>query len=389
MQKLKFTKTNIEAIPFADKGQVFYSDSLLTGFGLRVGTNQKSYYVDGRVNGTKRRITVGRVDYVPVEQARGKALALLAEMADGVDPVEEAKAVASRKVTLFAAFAAFFEIRPNLSVHTVESYGRTASRYLKDWGNKPLCELTRSMVMERHKKISKQYGNVTGNNAMRHLRSVYNCISATQDDFPPNPVDILSKTRSWHRETRRRTLIAAHALPDWWKAVQAEPSLSRDFLIVTLFTGMRRGEVMKLRWENIDFVLASLHIPKTKNGDPLDLPLSAFLLSVLANRKVQTGASPWVFPGPGETGHLVETKRFLTRVCAASAIKFTIHDLRRTFITIAESLDIPHYALKRLLNHRADGDVTGGYIVINVERLRGPVEQVATKILELVGDGKR
>ncbi len=93
MQKLKFTKTNIEAIPFAEQGQVFYGDSLLTGFGLRVGTNQKSYYVDGRVNGTKRRITVGRADYIPVDIARGKALALLAEMADGVDPVEEAKAV--------------------------------------------------------------------------------------------------------------------------------------------------------------------------------------------------------------------------------------------------------------------------------------------------------
>ncbi len=52
-------------------------------------------------------------------------------------------------------------------------------------------------------------------------------------------------------------------------------------------------------------------------------------------------------------------------------MKFSLHDLRRTFITVAESLDIPAYALKRLLNHRADGDVTGGYIVMNADRLRG------------------
>lgn len=47
-----------------------------------------------------------------------------------------------------------------------------------------------------------------------------------------------------------------------------------------------------------------------------------------------------------------------------------IHDLRRTFITIAESLDISAYALKRLLNHKMNNDVTAGHIIIDAERLR-------------------
>ncbi len=57
------------------------------------------------------------------------------------------------------------------------------------------------------------------------------------------------------------------------------------------------------------------------------------------------------------------------------------------FITIAESLGTPPYALKRLLNHRVNEDVTGGYIVIDPERLRGPVEQIASRILELAEPG--
>ena len=60
-----------------------------------------------------------------------------------------------------------------------------------------------------------------------------------------------------------------------------------------------------------------------------------------------------------------------------------MHDLRRTFVTIAESLDVPHYALKRLLNHRLTCDVTAGYIVSQPERLRAPVEAVAARILQL------
>jgi len=218
---------------------------------------------------------------------------------------------------------------------------------------------------------------------MRHLRSVYNFTAATHDDFPPNPVTILTQARAWHREQRRQTVVSAQDLPKWWQAVMAEPDYSRDFLLMALFTGMRRGELMALRWENVDLTARTLHLPKTKNGDPLHLPLSTFLVDLLTKRKVVAKGSPYVFPGPGRDGHLKETKKFLLRVSAGSGVSFTLHDLRRTFITIAESLDVPYYALKRLLNHRANGDVTGGYIVVNAERLRGPVEQVAARILEL------
>ena len=140
---------------------------------------------------------------------------------------------------------------------------------------------------------------------------------------------------------------------------------------------------MALRWDNVDLDARTLHLPKTKNGDPLNLPLSTYLADLLTERMERANGSPYVFPGPGRDGHLKETKKFLKRVEAGSGVKFTLHDLRRTFITIAESLDVPYYALKRLLNHRANGDVTGGYIVVNAERLRGPVEQVAERILEL------
>ena len=119
----------------------------------------------------------------------------------------------------------------------------------------------------------------------------------------------------------------------------------------------------------IDLDERKLHLPTTKNGDPLILPLSDYLLNLLRERKECAGASPWVFPGKGPAGHIVEPKKFSQRVTAASGVTFTLHDLLRTYITIAESLDIPHYALKRLLNHRSSADVTGGYIIINVDRL--------------------
>ena len=383
MPTIRLNKRAIEAIPHPASGQVLYRDTLLKGFGLRVGKRSKVYFAEGQVNGRTRRVTIGRADVFAPETARKRALAHLGEMAKGRNPSEERRRRAGKRVTLAAAFEQFFEARPHHSPHTVSGYGRTARLYLKSWRKTPLDQVSGQMVLNKHRQIAREHGETTANNVMRHLRSVYNFIASTRDEFPPNPVLILTQARAWHRERPRQTVVAAHQLPAWWQAVMAEPEHSRDFLLMALLTGMRRGELMRLRWENVDLAARTLHLPMTKNGDPLDLPLSDFLHKLLSERRACSGNSPWVFPGPGKDGHMKETKRFLARVEAGSGVKFTMHDLRRTFITVAESLDVPYYALKRLLNHRSGGDVTGGYIVIEAERLRGPVEQVAQRISEL------
>ncbi|PTW50585.1 tyrosine-type recombinase/integrase [Rhodovulum kholense] len=388
MPNLRLTRRAVDDIPYASSGQVLYRDTMLTGFGLRVGARSKVYFVEGQVSGKTRRATIGRADLFAPEVARKKALALLGEMSEGRNPTDEKRRGKVERITLTAAFDQFFAARDKLSPITVGSYKRTANLYLKAWRTKPLHEITRQMVLAKHQEIAKARGEVTANNVMRHLRSVCNFVSAAQDDFPPNPVLILSQARAWYRERRRQTVVTALDLPMWWKAVMAEPDYSRDFLLTVLFTGMRRSEVLGLRWENIDLRAKTLHLPSTKNGDPLTLPLSDFLHDLFTKRAEGGVASPWVFTGLGKAGHLIETKKFLARVTAGSGVSFTLHDLRRTYITIAESLDVPHYALKRLLNHRSSGDVTGGYIVINAERLRGPVEKVAQRILELKDAGQ-
>lgn len=63
------------------------------------------------------------------------------------------------------------------------------------------------------------------------------------------------------------------------------------------------------------------------------------------------------FPRQDDTGYLTEPKRQIAEVIAVSNIVFTLHDLRRTFATVDEGLDIRGYTLKRLLNHTIHGDV--------------------------------
>ena len=77
----------------------------------------------------------------------------------------------------------------------------------------------------------------------------------------------------------------------------AEPEYSRDFLLTALFTGMRRGELTKLRWENVDLNSKVLHLPTTKNGDPLHLPLSSFLADLLGERWARNNSHLGSFRG--------------------------------------------------------------------------------------------
>ena len=134
-------------------------------------------------------------------------------------------------------------------------------------------------------------------------------------------------------------------------------------------------------WENVSFTERTLHIPETKNGDSLTLPLSTYLYDMLQARRETYPKERFVFPGPGKSGHLQEPKKALWKIYADTGIQVTCHDLRRTFATTAESLDLSDFTIKRLMNHKAR-DVTAGYIISGVERLRGPVELIAQKIMQ-------
>ena len=158
----------------------------------------------------------------------------------------------------------------------------------------------------------------------------------------------------------------------------------RDYLLLILFTGLRRQEAATLKWEQVDLKAKTLTIIDTKNWQPHTLPLSDYLYTLLLNSQQNTKSS-YVFPGTGESGHIIEPRKQMAKVIEATGIQFTVHDLRRTFITVAESLDIASYALKRLLNHKMNGDVTAGYIMLDVERLRKPMQMITDYLLQQTG----
>lgn len=126
-----------------------------------------------------------------------------------------------------------------------------------------------------------------------------------------------------------------------------QSALVADYLLFLLFTGLRRQKAATLKWSNIDLAGRSFTISNTKNREPLTLPLTDFLYYLLQSRRAISD-SDYVFAGSGKAGYLIEPRHQVKKVIDASGVSFTLHDLRRSYITIAESIDISAYALKRL-----------------------------------------
>lgn len=395
---MNITKSEVDNLPIPEKGsngqtgQKRYYDDKLKGFGIRVTSGgAKTFFVEKLVKRTLRRMKIGRYGELTTEQARKQAQILLGKIAQGIDPLAEERANKMRQVTLKEVMADYLKARKSLKAKTLYDYQRVLDIAFDNWKSKPLVSITKDKVTKHHEKLGKERGQAYANLAMRVLRALFNFAASQYEDaegkslITDNPVKRLSQTRAWYRVERRKTFIKAHELAHWYMGVQnLKNETLRDYLLLILFTGLRRQEAAKLEWKQVDLKAKTLKIIDTKNKETHTLPLSDYLYEILLNRKGNSTSS-YVFAGTGETGYIVEPRKQMEKVIKETDIPFTVHDLRRTFITIAESLDIPAYALKRLLNHKMSNDVTAGYIIFDVERMRKPMQMITDHLLLQMG----
>ena len=422
MKDIRFTKSGIAALPLPVRGnQILYADPEQPHHFVRVTKGgARSFVVDKNTVRGRIRITLGPAgtDSLTSAQARDQAriaLGLIAEghtanqIRDRLDRSQDR--IPSSSMTFSQVLDQYLtERKHKLAESTVKDYLRLMDTYLAAWKNTPLEAIDEAAVVAKFTSIT---APSRANYSFRLVRLIFNYAKSIRDDegkpvVTVNPVDVLSQRRLWHTDKPRREVIDLAALKPWWSAVRqldsggsertrdgrfaaggsaanSNAATVRDFLVFLLLTGLRRNEAATLQWENVDLLGKMFVVSvRTKNHEPHSLPLSDFLFAMLKRRYADPQRTAYVFAG--ETGPLGNTNKQIAKVVAASGVQFSAHTLRRTFASIAESLDIPYLALKRLLNHKAM-DVTGKhYTVIGVERLRDPMQRICDFILRAAGE---
>lgn len=392
--RVKLTRANVEAVAPPATGVLFVRDTEVPGFGVRItATGSKSWIVERKVERKTVRQTIGRVGVMPLPDARAAAMAVLARLAAGEIPVREEPAKSESLKDVFDAYIKERTSRtPGLKERTARDY-RILFERLADWHDMPVEAITRQMVADRHGEISEK-APPTANRVMRVLSAITNH-AADRGLIAGSPVTVLRQRRLWNREKRRTRHLDAHSLPDWWKLTDDiserwadRADVLRDYWRFLLLTGMRSDEAARLRVELVDLKRKCFTVGDMKNRDDHAMPVGPYLFAILQRRVAHAKAtkSEWVFPAPKRehtsAGHDV---RYLLN--AKHGLEWSPHDLRRTFATVLDSLDVSQYVVKRLLGHRSGGDVTGGYIITDLDRLRPVMERAEAKILAMCGAG--
>ena len=390
MKTDKLTKSFIDGIAKPEgKQRITYWDTDLKGFCLRVSQAHMIYYAVKRVAGRPLWVKVGEHGLITPDKARKDALNILSDLNKGVDINKKRAQDRVRGITLAKALEEYYASKKQLREGTKRTYTCLIERHLSDWLEKPLEDINKTDIAKRHIKIanSEDCGEATANNVMRTFRAIYNHAQAISDDtLPPNPVRVLGTSRQWFRIERRQTAIKASDLAKWHTGVMSleNSPVARDALLLLLFTGCREREILGLSWKEVDMHARTINIPgeRTKNHRPHSLPMSDAVFDIL-NQRLALRENNWVFPGRVEGSRLKELKRAVESVTKRSGVNFCLHDLRRTFTSIAEQ-EVSYAVLKRLLNHYTGNDVTAGYLVIPVEQLRLPMQKVTDRIMRAV-----
>jgi integrase len=184
--------------------------------------------------------------------------------------------------------------------------------------------------------------------------------------------------------------LTAEQLSSLMKAIDEDKNVqAANVMRMAMFTGMRRSEIFRLRWTDIDFDRGFIHIRDSKGGPDQKIPLNEAARKVIKNHPQSD--SPLVFPGDGGRQKTVLNKRFIKRIKKRANLPKgfrPLHGLRHVYASmLASSGKVDMYTLQKLLTHKSP-QMTQRYAHLRDETLRRAADLAGELIQEAV-NGKR
>jgi integrase len=327
MANLKFSKTALLAMkaPEAGKRVTFY-DTEIPKLAIRLThAGARTFYVVKRSGASMAWVKLSSFPDMTVEQARNEAQKILGEFASGANPAEARRAVRGEP-TFAEAFEDFLTGKRKrdgspLGERTKRDYRDVFRLYLSPIAGKKLSQIQRTDLKAIHKKTTAK-SPAQADRAIAVVSSVFTYMIDQEVFSGPNPASRVQKNPS----TDRDRFAQGHELPHLLDAVAR--SGQSDYFLLSLLTGARRSNVQAMAWRDLDLPGAVWRIGNTKNGTPQNVPLSPEAVMVLKARQEYASASPFVFPGTGKTGHLVEPKRAWSTILRTASLLSLLEALK-------------------------------------------------------------
>lgn len=226
----------------------------------------------------------------------------------------------------------------------------------KYFGGKYLCEITPQDIERYRAARLKKVTKATINRVLTTLSSLFNrAIEWGKGEKNP-----MAKIKTFKLANQRVRYLEKEEINKLLAEIDRltlankhdQYTHLKPIVIVALHTGMRRGEILGLKWHDIDINRDIIHLYNTKNGEKREVPMNEIvrktIIAVPKNPK-----SPYIFCGKNGEPYGSIKKSFSTACEKAGIINFRFHDLRHTFASQLVMSGVDLNTVRELLGHKS------------------------------------
>ena len=424
--RVNLTAGRVEAFTCpTDKAQAFLWDTDTPTLALRVTpTGRKTYVFEARLNGATVRINIGTVADWPIKKARTRVQALKMLVDAGTDPREverdrqaaavEKKAAAVAKVE--AAKVAAVTVGEVWAAYIAERHPHWGDLHYRDHIDKakagglpsgrrgggkqltkpgPLAALMPMALCDVDQATIEAWAANEGKTRASSARLAWRLLTVfltwcgEQPEYAPllpskNPAKTKKAREALGKSGKKSDVLQREQLAVWFAAIeQLQNPVISSCLQMMLLTGARPGEVLALRWEDINTQWKGISIRDKVEGTR-EIPVTPYMLHLLS---ALPRRNKWVFFSPtSATGCLTEPNNPHTRACQAAGLEgLTLNGLRRSFSSLTEWLEVPAGVVAQIQGHKPSATAEKHYKVRPLELLRVHHEKIEAWILEQAG----
>lgn len=373
--KATLTDASIDALPFVLSGRAQVRDLKLSQLVLLIGPRSKTFYLHATMHRQTHRLRLGRWPVVGADDARDQCLTALRRLYRG-ESLKLAKATVSP--TLAVVLDEYLTSR-QISKKSAADLRCVIGVHGAAWVDRPITELEARAVATQYRVVAaKSLGQAIRLLAALSALTKYSCAAHGVGD-----ATLIQRARSLLGGTQdvaaRDVVIPDEQQGKWSAAVGGELAQVARYFRALMLTGLRANELRGLAptgWASGERVI---HIGTTKNGKP-HMVCAGDALAALMDAEA-------AFVGKGAALFTIPVKVYRAaceRVGEAVGLDWHLHDLRRTFATVATRAGIDAGTVKRLMNHSTAGDVTAHhYIKLHINDMRASMQIVEARLLEL------
>lgn len=362
-----------------------YSDLDVIGLKLQVSkSGRKVFFFRYTHQGNKRAARIGEFPAIDVTEARKKALAMRAQVDAGHDPQCERDTL--KGTPTFREFAAQYmthALQVKRSANDDDSKLRLWM--LPAFGDRKLSEITTREIQFYLNGIAKTHSHATTNRHHSLISRMFK-LAVIWAVIERSPCFGLVKFREVKRAER---FLSPDAIARFFAAMETDSNpVMCSALRLLLLTGLRRSEVTKARWEQVDTDKRLLFLPKTKSGKPRHVVLNSQAATLVVGLPSR-GVSPFLFPAKAGLKSIENPKSTLWRLLDRAGIaRMRIHDLRHTFASVGLNAGATLAEIQSLLGHSSSA-MTERYAHLSQDSARRASEVVSNAVANAVLQGSK